>query len=473
MNKGYTLENTTFGIIFNKITAEGKKPVRFDYEAKLHTVKDDIDTDKILTIDIYRGYDTQICDKGMISFLLPFGTYVKKLYPYRTNLEVTIKEYELEEQGDERRKDKKPKLVRYKAIFKLENNENISARGYENLTKETLDNSGMVTVSLELTDRAAEPLRVITTSGTYFNKTYEEVIRGILYNESKKVLIDGKPSIDGVDIVKPENDTVNKQTLIPVGTKIINVPTFFQEKCEGLYTASVGTYLQIYREKKYWFVFPLHKHKRFTENVPKAIFYAIPQDRYEDIDRTFKEEGDLLQVLAASDRKYTDQADLNNMNEGNGLRVTDAYPMMHKPVEITPEGPRGKRARLNVEVTYNDREDGLNYQPVVDSRISINRYQEYSNVIARNTGEVVLTWKNSNPDLLYPGMPCKFIVMGKKRPIEVKGIIQLVHILISPEQDGYLKSHYRRSCMIKINVETLPKDEDDAKMAEANKTLTK
>lgn len=463
MNDSYSLEGTTFGLIFKKIVAEKDNPIRFNYEILVHTVEDDLPVKKLLSFDLIRDYVNHICERGAIRFKMPLGQYVKKLYPFRTNLEVTVKEYELKEQGYEPKEGKKPKVTRYKAIYNQDENLNVAAAGYENLKIEHLDNADFVDVTLQLTDRSAEPLRIITVSGTYNNKTYEDLMRALLNNESIQVLVDGKPSIDGVDIVKPDNTTVNKQTLIPSGMLIRNLPTFFQEQCEGVYSTSIGTFLQTYKEKKYWFVYPLQRFKRFEENDPKIIFYAIPKDRYQDIDRTYKIEGDLTQVLIADDRRYVDQADLNNMNDGNGLRAVDAYPMMHKPAETTGKGPVAQRTHLNSEVTFNDRPDGLNYSPMVDKRITFNRYYEYSQVVARNTGTAEVVWKNCNPEQIYPGMPCKFITMGKTKPIERRGVIQYFHMLTSAEADGFGPSAYRRTMKIIISVEAFDKDETNEK----------
>ena len=136
---------------------------------------------------------------------------------------------------------------------------------------------------------------------------------------------------------------------------------------------------------------------------------------------------------------------------------------MHKPAETTGRGPVAQRTHLNSEVTFNDRPDGLNYSPMVDKKITFNRYYEYSQVVARNTGTAEVVWKNCNPEQIYPGMPCKFITMGKTKPIERRGVIQYFHMLTSAEADGFGPSAYRRTMKIIISVEAFDKDETNEK----------
>ena len=456
----YSIENTTFGPIYRKITKD-KKPIRAKYELILHTVKDDLEVNKFLSEDILRDYGSQVGTKGAVKFIVGLGTYVKKIYPFRDNLEVTIKRTILEEQGSKMEKETKVKVTRYKAIFLSDQNSSASAQGYERMKEDTLNNASIVTVTLEVTDRSLEPLRVITTSGIYRVKKYEDIIRGVLQKESDTVLVDGKPSVNGVDIVPPDNDQIVRQTLIPSGTKLTLVPTFLQEKGVGVYTAGIGTFLQTYKDNKLWFVYPLYNHSRFDQDVPKAIFYALPKGRHEQLDRTYIEDGKLLQVLLIADRNYTDQADLDNMNEGNGLRMSDATSYMHKPVEVTADGPKAKRTNLNTEVHYTNRTDGLNYAPVSSNRVSVNRYKEFSQVVARNTGTVTAVWENAEIDLIYPGMPCKYVIMGKDKPVELKGTILGVQALTSAEQDGLMTSAYKCSATIYMSVEPYEGDLDE------------
>jgi hypothetical protein len=172
------------------------------------------------------------------------------------------------------------------------------------------------------------------------------------------------------------------------------------------------------------------------------------------MDRTFIEDGKLLQVIITAERDYNDQADVDNMNEGNGIRQSDATSYMHKPIEITEDGPIAKRTNLNREYNDNDREDGLNFAPLVDNKISNNSYLEQSKVIARKQGKVNINWENSDPELLYPGMPCKYIYTLEGKPVELNGTIVGVHTYIALEGKGVSSNSYRTMSQVFLTVDT-------------------
>ena len=64
MNDSYSLEGTTFGLIFKKIVAEKDNPNRFNYEILVHTVEDDLPVKKLLSFDLIRDYVNHICERG-------------------------------------------------------------------------------------------------------------------------------------------------------------------------------------------------------------------------------------------------------------------------------------------------------------------------------------------------------------------------------------------------------------------------
>lgn len=436
------LEKTPIWAAVRKIFAEDQKPVRFAYTAKIHTVKEDFDVMKIVNIDIVRDYVNNIGDVVMIELIMPMGDYVKRFFPYRTNMELTIFRKQLEEVGEMFKKNAKTEAERFKVVFLPTQNPNIKGSDLESFNQETLDHMNMITVKLQLLNRCLEPLRIKTTSGIYKEKTNEEVIRGLLMGESLKVLVDGKPSVDGIDIIPPDNPETHHHIIIPQGTTLTSIPTFCQEKMNGVYNTGVGNYMQTYQGKRYWFVYPLYDTKRFNDDVKKAIFYVVSSKRYPSVERSYRESGDTVFIAITTEKTYKDNAETDQMNEGSGFRMADARSFLKKPVSITEEGPVGIRKRLNFEVAFKDRTDNLNHAPLANRKISRNPFAETSQVMKRNGGRVDLTWNNSNPSLIYPGMPCKYIYMEGNTLIEKEGVILFCHSVVQLQGQGILaKAH--------------------------------
>lgn len=449
----YDIENTPLWADIKDTVFSGKKPIRFEYRAMLHTVKEDLPILTVVAIDTVRDYHNNIGDILQVQFKFPLGDYMVRLYPYRTNLEFTLKRTQLEEVEAAKVPNSKIYTERYKAVFLIKENPVISAGSLETLDIETLNKSDIVDVKLQLLDRSLEPIRIKTTSGIYRNVTNKQVIHSVLGGESNKVMVDGKPAIDGLDIVNPDNSESRKHINIPTGTLITGLPTFLQEKMGGVYGSGIGTYLQTYNEKKLWFIYPLYNIERFNENVKKVIFYAVPNDKLQHIDRTYKEDASITRIAVTSTKKYTDSAETDNMNAGVGFRMADARAFMKKPVQMTLEGPKAVRTRLNHEVGQFDRKDGLNYSPVAEDGPSDNPFKEYTKILARNLARVDLVWENANPSLLYPGMPCKYVFNSKGKTIELKGVIVFMHALTAMQGHTFNDTTYRTNCQVTILTE--------------------
>jgi len=438
------LEKTPLWLDIKRILQGKTNRVRFEYKGTLHTPKEDFEITKILTIDIVRNYVKNIGDEIFLQIMMPLGDYVKRLYPHRQNLEITIKRTSLFEAGQEKNTNDDIDVERYKAIFIYDKNPQIKTSDFDNIDKTSLDLTQILTVEFQLLNRALEPLRIKTTGGIFSNKNPKEVMQVLLGGESLKVLIDGKPSIDGIDIVEPDNTEKLSHVVIPQGTHVAAIPTYMQERMGGVYNAGIGTYLQTYKNKRYWFVYPLYKYTRFkTDKGPKAIFYSTPPYRYPIVERTFRVEGDNIYILAMSTKKYIDKAEADMMNTGIGFRQADARAFMKKPVLLDEKGSVvGIKNRLVSEVGLKSRDDGLNYAPISNERISANPFKQYSQINAKNGANLRFSWYNANPNLLYPGMPCKFVYLENDRVKEINGIILFVHVSIDLEQKGVLGISY-------------------------------
>ena len=439
------------------ILNSGRKKVLFDFKATVHTEKEDFKVFDLNAYEYTRDYLSNIGETAKITFKLGLGDYVNRLFPYRQNLELTIKRTPLDEGGSDRLIDDPILVTRYKAIFNPSQNPPVGGSELESIDIESLNVSDIVEIHLELVDRSLEPLRIKTTGGAYSKVTAEAVIRGLIGGESLKVLVDGKPSIDRLDIVPLDNKETINHIVIQHGMHMTAVPTFLQESV-GIYNRGVGTYFQSYEGKKTWFVYPTYDIERFDGSDKKMIFYAVPQEKLPQLDRSFRKEGDVVKVAITAQRRYTDSAELGQMNEGSGFRMADARSYMAKPVKVTEDGPKAVRNRLNHEVTTKDRTDGLNYAPVVKNTSS-NPFTQRSSVTARSLGQLDIVWENSDASLIYPGMPCKYIYLSQGKAISLKGTILFVHTFIARVEKNNA-SAFRSTSRISISCEPQTKRPD-------------
>lgn len=429
MSTNFQIEKTAIWLDVLSVINSGKKTIKFEYRGLVHNEKEDINIFKIRSIDIIRNYAEQISEVIQIEFDMLLGDYMRRLYPYRDNLELTLKRIQLEEVASKKEKDTLIKTERYKAIFLPNDNIVANVSELEHVDTETINKGGLATVRLQLLNRSIEPIRIKTTHGTFRAITQKEILHSVMAGELTKIKVDGKSSIDGYDIVEPDNTELRKHAVIPDGALVSSLPTFLQEKSGGVYNSGIGTFLQKYNDKNIWFVYPLFNIKRFDKDLSKAIFFSVPENRLAGIDRTYNLDGKLLNVIVTSKRKYKDSAGVNYMNKGVGFRMADAKAFMNKPIIINENGPIADRSRLNYETAIIDRKDNLNYAPKMG--ISNNPFHEYSKVVLSSLAQIDLVWENSDYTLLYPGMPCKYVFMDREKMVELKGVIIFSHTLIT------------------------------------------
>ena len=314
-----------------------------------------------------------------------------------------------------------------------------------------MNQQALVDVSLQLEDRSLEPLRIKTVYGVFRSVSMKQLIFNLLMGESVKVLVDGKPCVDGIDVVDPDNTALNEEMMVPQGTLIASLPTYLQERGKGVYKGGMGTFLQTYKGKKLWFVYPLYDLNRFNKGKDRLVIYAVPEGRLDGIDRTYKSESNALYIVATGKKVYHDTGRVNEINEGFGFRMIDANAMMKKPVVIEDGKVLGSRGQLNFEVGSTARKDGMHYAPVLPA--SANPFKEYSKGLQRQCAQVDIVWENALPELIRPGMPCKYVFMDKGQYIEKYGTVLGVYALTKLQGKTLSGSEYRTSCHLSLMME--------------------
>lgn len=450
-SKKPTYDSSTVWLEVKNIIGKSTGTSLFDYKGILHTEKEDMGIWDINPILTERDYLTNIGDTRVITFKMPMGDYVNRLHPFRDNLEFTLKRTPINESGSRRKPNKEIAITRYKAIFNPKNNPPVGASDIEMYHIQDLNTIDLVEVQIELCHRSLEPFRIKTTDGVYKNQTLATFLNAIIGHEANQVLVDGKPCIDAINIVDPDNATTIPHITVPTGTRVVNLPTFLQNEL-GIYNRGIGTFFQNYRGKRTLFVYPTYDTERFDGKEPRVVFYAVPQEKLPQLDRSYTLDGDILKVAVTAQRKYTDSAELGMMNGGNGFRMPDARSFMKKPVLMSKDGPVGSRAQLNHELVVKNRKDGLDYAPVVQGGPSNNPYIQKSKVLQNSLGQLDLVWENADEELIYPGMPCRYTYLSQGKAISVNGTILFVHGMTT-RVGKYNTQAYRTTVRLSIAVE--------------------
>lgn len=448
--KAVPLEQTPIWQDIKTTILSGPKSVNFDYALQIHTSKGDFTALKIIEIQQNNDYVSDTFGSIHIQFMVSTDDYVFKLYPFRDFLEVTIKK--IPQKQDNAVDDEAPvDTIRYRGVLDIKKNPRITGDRITDMDYDTLVSSPPVTVTLELQDRNQEVLRVAMIDGDiYPGATMKQIISGVMTGESNKYLVDGSPAIQQFNLVDPDNSEDVPHCYIP-SLKLSLVPTYLQEKSMGVYSTGLGTHYQRYNGLPSWFIYPLYDTTRFDDDVDRMVIFTVPEDRLTGIDRTYRKEGKILYIAATGGRDYLDDSQLNDLNYGVGVRIPNAGGIFNGGADMTPNGPITDRARLNTEIATRARPDGVYYAPVVDA--SNNPFKHYSQLAARQVSQLNIVWENSYPELVYPGMPCKYVFMDKGEYKELKGVILGKYTVLSLIGSPATSNTYRQSTHLGICLE--------------------
>lgn len=452
-NSNVDFRDTPLWSDVESVITNGPKLVTFTSEIRIHTEKGDFNVLKVIEFQEKADYVQDFCASAFIRFYIGLGDFVYKLQPFRNMLEVTIRKVP---QTFNEIPDPEAIIesVRYRAIMSSDKNSSITGKRVGNLDYNTLQTSNdLVEVCLELLDRNIEVLRVATVPGyAYRDVTPKQLISGLLVGQSQKYLVDGKPAIQALNFVEPDNSAPMKTAIIESNTKIANIPTFVQEKMSGVYSTGLGTFYQRVNDIPAWFVYPLFNNLRFDQGGERLVIFAVPEGTLSGMDKTYRRAGQVTYIVATGNNNYSDDSQVSDLNSnGVGFRQTDASAIITKPVELTTNGPITDRARLNREVAGRDRRDGVFYAPSV--KPSVNPFKDYSRTAAQLSSTLEMIWENSNSDLILPGMPCKYVFMDSGEYREIKGTVLGKYTVSALSGAAGTTSTYRTSTALKLSLE--------------------
>ena len=379
------------------------------------------------SIIIDRNYISRIADYIEIEMMIPHGTWVYKIFPYLVNTEFTLKI------KPQLKQPNKELVEKYKLVYILDKNHHVptNTKGSESDLNQLIP----LTIKFQLLNRAAEVVRIKTTQGNFNKKenknksmNVKDFILAVVGENTNKILIDNKPSIQAINIEDPDNTEDLRSVTLPSYTYVIDLPNHLQNKVQGIYTSGLGTYIQRYKNKDTFFVYSLYSGKKYNKQKEKINIYIPPNNSLSMSDVTYKYEDDTLRLLTTHNTLIMDNKDSGLMTSGSGVRLTNANSMMKKPVEITETGVKFKKSQLVTEFVVRDRGDGLNYAAKKPDMISSNIFKEVSEIKKNDGNYIELDWFNSEPSLLYPGVSCKIFYQDYNKKVSDKyGVIHRVH----------------------------------------------
>lgn len=412
-------EDSSLYLEVKNIIANGENPVFNYYTAQIHLQNEDLDAIKVAQIDIERDYEQNFTDTIILSLLLPFGKYAKRLYPERNNLEITIKRKPMTELGGNEDTSRGPSVERYIAVLMNQGNPLIEGDDSNIPSEDVLDLSKLITVTFQLIPKSVDQLRMKSVGGVFRSGTNEDILKTILTRESQNLDLPKELIPLGIDMVSSTNKNKRNHIVIPHGVKLINLPQYLQDKCGGLYSTGVGFYYQ----NKHWYLYPLYDTERFDNTIDKVTIINVPGNKLVGIERTYRKNGSNTIILATGDAQFKDTSDYQQLSQGNGVRFADASIFMDGFVKTKGNKSIAARGANVNEVISTSRTSGRQNVHITDTRISSNIAKEYTDLARREGSLINLLWENADIDLIFPGLPVKVLYLEDDVIRELTGVV--------------------------------------------------
>ncbi len=384
---------------------------------------------KLLSISSAELYDENFAEVVMAELSIGLGTFNHDIFPYRDNIEMIVYKQPIKEVSDAEDPNLKIRSYKYRAVLVDESSAKLEASTNRASSKDAQDIGGIKTFTVQLLDPLIEQLRMKTAGGVLRKTNAGDALKLMLDKESKSLPLPTQELVKGVDIVTPYNAEMRDHMVINHGTRLTTLPNLFQDKMGGVYPTGIAHFIK----DRIWYIFPRYDVKRFKKTPNTLTVINIPQDKMPGIERTFKQTPKRLVVLATGEVRHFDPSENRQLNEGNGVRFTDARKVLGGMGSVENNRLTIKRSDSTSEFVSEQRKTGLNNVLPGKQRFTVNAYAEMTALASRGGSYITLLWENSDPSLLRPGMPARLLYEYNGNVEEVYGL------LVRAESDTFTK----------------------------------
>jgi len=205
-------------------------------------------------------------------------------------------------------------------------------------------------------------------------------------------------------MAKADNQRKYPSMIIPSGRTIFNIAKILQEGEFGIYNGSVATYLQRAGTNDVIYIFPPY---RLDSTTKKLKVVSLSSDEAKVLTKSYVDSSSLLEIIVGDDNAINDRMHESAMDHGNAIEVVDSDTIAKRAHEVKDGKVNIKPSNVRTTMVHEKKKDGV----VKPSEVVLtnNYYHPQSKVLSRQGMVVTVTWFNSNPDLIFPGMSVTYV----------------------------------------------------------------
>ena len=354
------------------------------------------------SLTLNRDYRDSYGDNLIIEVMVSMGTYMHKIFPQRQRLRVQLKTTVMDCRGDIIDPDRAVSVDYYRATILDSKDPAVVDQSEESENIVYGDISNLEVVSLQLTDSILETTRQSSIQAIVRNSNLDSLIKALLRGDI--FVSDNIEKVNGVIMTPSDNEIIYKQIILPPTSNIIDIIDWIQDYY-GIYNNGLGVYLQ----SNFWYVFPLLQTEKFKEDDMSVTIVILPASKMPGSEKTFDFKDNHLVILGTGERDQIDNTDAEQRNVGNGVRYIDGDRVIDHYSTTTAGKTTIVKEDNILEYRSAERADGLNYIPFLDKIASVNHRSILSKLATTRENKITVSWENSEPNLLLPGMSVRYL----------------------------------------------------------------
>lgn len=202
-----------------------------------------------------------------------------------------------------------------------------------------------------------------------------------------------------------EDQQLYRNIVIPDSVTFLEVFDYIQERY-GVYSKGMG----VFQYFNNWFLFQPFNADKFNQSGLKLVVMNLPRERAANIDRTLHSDASVRYIITGGDTLTEDTQDQNALNEGTGYRVGSLRALDGRSSSFTPGGvSKTTSDKFVSQAAPNTHASGMVNAPVQKKHFADHDKDIRSKLAGRDGRIVKVTWNQSMPNIVYPGMPVKFM----------------------------------------------------------------
>lgn len=370
---------------------------------------------------LHRDYakKEQFADNRMVQFMIQQGDFQYDVVPNRDNLMVELVYVPLKNDSTTPDTSKLSEVKRFRAVLMTQFNNALTNKNSQVSSRAALNQLAMMSVAIQLIDEAAYRINMISYGNGLRQCTTMMALQEVLGSTITPVGTQQSKAVLGINYQEGFNTNIRTAVDFPDGIRLRDVPHYLHEEEGGIYPTGFGRYFQ----DGYWWVYSLYDPTLYRKNTRVLKVINVPNDKYQGAERTYKVDDQHVTILATGNATALDNGLAENLKSGNGLRFADASKLLEGFGTAKDNRTLIDRASNIFEVTTGLLESGFNNLQWTDDRATSNPFKHYSEMARRRGMNIQLEWYHGDSDLLYPGMPVKFITASDNSIETYNGVL--------------------------------------------------